>query len=555
MKRMAVLSNINIDSVIKGISKNQDVYAGEGYGNELELLLNPSSSLHAYKPDMVFLVIDLLELTGHQWDRAHAVKAIDQWYEVFAEAVQPDCVYFIPDVCLRGKEWKIYSIVDPDYESVLSDYWQQKRKHLMQRYENTYAWSYRQVMHSMAETEAYSDKMWYLGKMIHSRTACIALQKEIIRIFAAMDQSPKKLLLLDLDNTLWGGLAGERDHQEIQLSEEKTGMVYKDLQRVIKVMKEAGVMLGIVSKNNEKDGLDIIRNHPHMVLREQDFVAMQINWKPKSENIQKIAKLLNIGLDSIVFWDDNELEREEVRQMLPMVTVPEFPAQVDKLPEAMYHLYHQYFSRVIVTREDRNKSEQYRQEQEREEFKQQSFATDFAGYLKSLEICLERVDTRQNIGRLVQLLNKTNQFNLMTNRYEYSAVMHQIENNEKEYYMYRISDRFGDAGIVGIVGARYSPDGLSVQIEDFVMSCRVMGRFIEYAILDQVENDIREKGYHQIFAAYRPTAKNKPVEHFWDQAGYQLRDEKEEQKEYDIVLEQAPKREYYVQIIDKIKTE
>jgi FkbH-like protein len=544
MKKIAILSNINIEPVVKGLSTERTVFSGEGYGNELEMLLNPSSSLRLYRPEVVVLVIDLLELIGHRWHREEAVEAIDKWFATLSASLTDSCIYFIPDVCLRGKEWQIYSLVEPDFETALQQHWQSLRLQLIQEHNNVYAWSYERVIKEMSQQEAYSDKMWYLGKMIHSRKAFQSLQKEISHLIDTLDVTPKKLLLLDLDNTLWGGLAGEYPGRQIQLSEEKTGMVYKDLQRVIQVMQAAGVMFGIVSKNNPEDALAIIRNHPHMILREKDFVAMRINWHPKSDNIREIAAELNIGLDSIVFFDDNVLEREEVKQLLPEVIVPDFPEQTDKLPQTMYDIWQRYFFRVVVTREDLAKTEQYHEEQARKHLQETDYAKDFAGYLENLDIRMERIAAESCVERITQLLNKTNQFNVTTKRYELSQVTSQIAQHQKTYYAYRVSDRFGDVGIVGVVGVVFEKE--AARIEDFVMSCRIMGRLVEYAILEDVEREIQAKGCLEVWAQYIPTAKNKPVETFWDNAGYRLVEEKDGIKEYKVCLEQLPQREYYV---------
>lgn len=541
MKKIAVLSNINMTPVAQGMKSSWDVFRNEGYGNEREMLLNPDSALWQFQPEIIFLVVDILELVQHQWNPDEMKGHIEQWFAAVEASLRENVVFVISDVCFRGRERRIH--VDFAMETEILQYWQEKRAQLQARHAGVYGMDYSRLMEKLGE-DAYSEKMWYLGKIIHSRQAILALQEEMNRILELMSRTPKKLLLLDLDNTLWGGLAGERDREEILLSEEKTGLVYKDLQRVILAMKKTGVMLGIVSKNNEEDALAVLNDHPHMVLREEDFVIKKINWQPKSDNIREIADELNIGTDSMVFFDDNELEREEIRSLLPEVAVPDFPKKTDKLPAVMEEIYQTYFCKLSVTEEDRQKTEQYRQEGQRKQWQAEKFAADYTGYLKSLDIQVVRKDALQNSERILQLLNKTNQFNLTTRRYEAAELLEQLQGEEKEYYAFHVSDRFGETGIVGIVGVAL---GERAEIEDFVMSCRVMGRLIEAYMLERVEQDIWQKGYKELYARYIPTAKNQPVAELYDKMGYErLAETADGAVEYRLSSEKPVDREYYI---------
>lgn len=541
MKKIAVLSNINMTPVAQGMKSSWDVLPNEGYGNEREMLLNPQSALWQFQPEIIFLVVDIVELVQHQWSPDKMKEHIEQWFTAVEASLRESVVFVISDICFRGHERRIFT--DFALETEILQFWQEKRAQLQTAYAGVYGMDYSRLMETLGE-DAYSEKMWYLGKIVHSRQAILALQEEMTRILTLMSRTPKKLLLLDLDNTLWGGLAGERDREEIVLSEEKTGLVYKDLQRVILAMKKTGVMLGIVSKNNEEDALAVIRDHPHMVLREEDFVIKKVNWQPKSDNIRAIADELNIGTDSMLFFDDNELEREEIRSLLPEVAVPDFPKQTDKLPVVMEEIYQTYFCRLAVTEEDRQKTEQYRQEGKRKQWQADKYAADYTGYLKSLDIQIVRKDARQNSERILQLLNKTNQFNLTTKRYEAAELLQQMQGGGKEYYAFHVSDRFGEMGIVGIVGVTL---GERAEIDDFVMSCRVMGRLIEACMLERVEQDVWQRGYQELYARYIPTAKNQPVAELYDKMGYErLTETADGVVEYRLSREKPVDREYYI---------
>ena len=299
------------------------------------------------------------------------------------------------------------------------------------------------------------------------------------------------------------------------LSEDKSGAAYKSFQRMIFWMKEQGVVLGIVSKNNENDAIDIIRNHPHMVLREADFSIYRINWKPKHENITEMAKELNIGLDSIVFLDDNPAERKLVRDFLPAVTVPEFDAVPENLTAALAQVYHSYFEKAVITVEDKNKTEQYQANKLRLEMREK--AVDFDSYLENLEIRLTRVAPAKNKARWLQLMNKTNQFNLTTMRFSEENIESILEDEKKEVFLYSVQDCFGDNGIVVAAILDYTDEPTIIE---FTMSCRVMGRQIENAVIEEIEKSVKNKGYKSVVGVYRPTEKNKPVASLYASLGY-----------------------------------
>lgn len=541
MKKLAILSNVNLNPLAQGLQKDYQVWINEGYGNEIEILLNNASSFYQFEPEEVFLIVDILELMKHEWSIDSVESIIQQWFAGIKASLKPNCRYWISNVSMRGMEMQVFA--NEQFSLSIEAMWERELSDLISQYPNVQEMNYRGLIKEIGEENAYSMKMWYLGKIVHSRKALKSLQQYIVRILENTQKTPKKLLLLDLDNTLWGGIAGEREHKEILLSDEGMGLVYKDAQRILRMMKNKGVMLGIVSKNNTDDAMDIIQGNPHMILRQEDFVTIHINWKNKSENIKEIAEELNIGLDSMVFLDDNPLEREEIKTMLPEVSVPEFPKAVENLPQTIYEIYETYFWKWVMTEEDQYKTEQYHQENARKKLQDEEFATDYAGYLKSLQINAQQVDTEQNIERLYQLLNKTNQFNLTTYRYEMKDLQEQIQTQKKVYYMYRVKDRFGDVGIVGIVGVEYQDKAC---IKDFVMSCRVMGRQIEQYILEQIEKDAGNRGYQELYSFYRQTAKNKPVADFYPKMGYQILNQGDGEETYCIKLSECPPREYYI---------
>ncbi len=544
--KLAILSNINMDFVIRTLKKEygEQIYQGEGYGNELGLLLDKGSSYHVFSPSIVFLIMDLMEVLGH--DLSADNHKIDTWFSMLESTIEPEKIYYISDAYLWGLELETAGNIG--IRRYFENIWNDKLADLQQRCSNVRIFPYRRIIERMGEQSAFSLKMWYMGKILHSTEAQKKICEQITHLEAVCARVPKKVLLLDLDNTLWGGLAGEADHTAITLSEDHSGLAYKNLQRVIAGMQKQGVLLGIVSKNNEADAMEIISSHPHMVLRPEYFVIRKINWIPKQENILAIAEELNLGLESFVFWDDNPAERELVKSMLPNVAVPDFPKKPEDLAPAMIDIYHTYFEKAYITDEDLAKTRQYAENVKRSSLKQS--AGDFSSYLKQLDIVITLQDAEKHIDRLVQLVNKTNQFNVTTHRFEQSQMQQYLQDGKHQIFLYSVEDCFGDNGIVAAVIVETVSE--VPVVDTFVMSCRVMGRNIEYAVMDHVENVLLEQGYQRLGAKYIPTAKNKPVEMLFEKLHYQVVSAAEDgSKQYEIILKDRPVREYYGRIVLK----
>ena len=538
--KVALLSNVNMNFVTKLLRRQMDMYEGEGYGNELGLLMDRSSSYHVYAPDICVLLMDLWELIGAD---AENVQAIDRWFAMLEGALDDKTTYYVSDAYVWGADRTLF--VSEEKKATLEHYWLVRLEQLVANHGNVRVLAYAGIVRKLGEALTFSEKLWYMGKILHTNEAQKQMAELILHKVELESRIAKKVLVLDLDNTLWGGLAGEHDITPITLSDDHTGMAYKNLQRVIKKMQECGVVLAIASKNNESDAMEIIDKHPHMVLRSDAFAAKRICWDSKADSIQAMAKELNLGLDSFVFFDDSASERELIKQMLPQVTVPDFPEKPEELPEAMIGIYKEYFEKAYVTAEDAKKSEQYLQNAKRA--KLEKAAVSFSDYLKQLSIKVERVAARESAERFTQLLNKTNQFNLTTKRHEASEIRAMLEDASKRIYLYRVEDALGDYGIVAAVIVSLDSD-IPV-VEEFVMSCRVMGKYIEYGILTAVEEELRAEGFDRIRGIYVPTAKNKPVEKLYEKAGYDLLEEQGEAFVYEMNLASTPSREYYMEML------
>ena len=343
----------------------------------------------------------------------------------------------------------------------------------------------------------------------------------------------KKCLVLDLDNTLWGGVLGEEGIEGIKIGGDYPGKAFLYWQEALLELSKSGVILTVCSKNNEQDVLDAWEKNPFMVLKKEHFAAYRINWTDKATNIKELAQELNIGLDSFVFVDDNPTERELIKQMLPMVEVPEFPAQPYELMPFFKQLVEDYFKVYSVTDEDKKKTEQYKQNAARAQA-QSSFA-DFDSFLESLDIQITIEGANEfNIQRIAQMTQKTNQFNLTTHRYTDADVRGFVESGWKVWCI-SVADKFGDNGITGAIMVK--PDG---EIDTFLLSCRILGKGIEIAFVKSIITLLASEGFKHLTASYLPTAKNAQVKEFWDKAGFSCTKENEDgSKYYSIDIQDA----------------
>lgn len=331
-----------------------------------------------------------------------------------------------------------------------------------------------------------------------------------------MAMTRKKCLVLDLDNTLWGGVLGEDGIDGIMLGGDYPGKAYSYWQRSLLQLAHNGVILAICSKNNEADVLEAWEKNPAMVLKREHFSAIRINWRDKATNMRELAEELNIGLDSMVFLDDNPTERELIKQLMPEVVVPDFPNKPYQLMPFFKQMVERYFRIYTVTSEDRLKTEHYRANAQRHAEKAR-FA-DLDTYLYSLDMQLDVIPADEhNLPRIAQMTQKTNQFNLTTRRYAEADVQQFLDKGWHIYCM-NVSDRFGDNGITGTIFLE-PVDDRTVNIDTLLLSCRILGKGIEDAFFKTVLNILRLDGYRKVTATYLPTSKNGQTADFYDRMG------------------------------------
>jgi FkbH-like protein len=364
--------------------------------------------------------------------------------------------------------------------------------------------------------DAHSAKLWYLGKVpFHTRVFEQAAH-DVKAAIQGLTGMTRKLVIVDLDDTLWGGILGDVGWERLRLGgHDSVGEAFVDFQRALRSLKRRGILLALVSKNDEASALEAIRRHGEMVLKEADFVGWRINWKDKATNIADLVASLNLGLQSAVFIDDNPFERARVREALPDVFVPEWPD--DKLAYAKTLLALRCFDAPTLSAEDAARTEMYASDRKRDELRAQVGSVDEWLMSLGLRVRVEPVSA-SNRARTAQLLNKTNQMNLSTRRLTEQELVDWAASDRHFLRVISVSDRLGDAGLTGILSLQI--DGGVARIVDFVLSCRVMGRRVEETMLHLAVDRARKLSLSTVEAELLPTAKNAPCLEFLRKSGF-----------------------------------
>ena len=364
---------------------------------------------------------------------------------------------------------------------------------------------------------------WHASKLPFSPDFTPAYADVIARVVGALKGKAKKVLVLDLDNTLWGGVIGDDGLDGISLGQgSATGEAFLAIQNFALDLRQRGVVLAVCSKNEDATARQPFKEHPEMALKEEHIAVFQANWTDKASNLRTIAEKLNLGIDSLVFVDDNPAEREQVRRELPMVAVPELPEEPAFYPR--YLAAAGYFEAVAFSEEDRARADQYQTNAVRAEL--MSSSSDINSYLRSLEMrCRIGSVSSLNRPRVAQLINKSNQYNLTTRRYTEAQVADMETRQDKLMLQVRLEDRFGDNGIISI--AIVNKTGREWDIDTWLMSCRVLGRCVENAVLATIADYARSQGATALTGSYIPSAKNQMVQDHYKKLSFTLTDKSE----------------------------
>jgi FkbH-like protein len=531
--RLAVLASSTVDHLlpairVAGLRRRLliDVYAG-AYGQYRQDVLDPTSSLYQFRPQTI-----LFSLTARE-----AIAAVP--LTATAAEVDETIARLIDELCLLWR--KVSEICNP---AIIQQTFIDVSQPLFGSYDRFVPGSPARVVARLNDRlceaaarngislldvgraaerdgiDAWFDVgRWLQGKLEIAPQAAPLYGDMTARILAAQCGLSKKCLVLDLDNTLWGGVVGDDGLEGIVLGEgSAAGEAHLALQRYAKQLKERGVILAVCSKNEAAIAEAVFDNHPEMVLHRSDIAVFQVNWDDKALNLKAIAARLNIGIDSLVFVDDNPVERARIRQSLPMVAVPELPEDIAQYVRCLADAG--YFEAVAFTSEDRARSGQYLENAEREALLGSAKSMD--EFLRGLKMSvLFGPFTAVDHARIVQLINKTNQFNTTTRRYTSDEVA-SISNLPKALTLqYRLLDRIGDNGLVSTMILRPTADDEGVlEIENWVMSCRVFGRQLEFEAMNIAVEAARERGARGLVADYIPTAKNNVISALYPSLGF-----------------------------------
>ena len=436
--KIVILSNATVEMLARMLGGEHAVWTPPGFGAWVEIALAPPADLVSFSPDIIAILLD------EKFSNDDARSRIDDAVALLAAAFPKT------------------KVIVPDLKAILSD----------------------------LGDAAYDERMWELAKMPWSMDALL----EIKKLFTPV----KKVLALDLDNTLWKGVVSEDGVDAIEPNEL--------LQRKALILKECGVVLVALSKNNPEDVAPALRD-ARMLLHEDDFAAMRVNWDAKSLNLSDVARELNVGVDSFVFVDDNPGNRAEMRASLPEVAITPFPPDLSL-----------YFHSAVLTDEDRMRTAHYKAESLRRE---EALRLSLDAYLRSLDIRNEiHLIREEEFARVAQLAQKTNQFNVCTNRWTEDDFRAFAADSRHVIFTLHSSDRFGNLGLVAFV--HVTVDGDAAEIVDWVMSCRAMNRRIEFTMEGEVERALVSRGVKKISATWKRTVKNNPVENLFDSFGFEL---------------------------------
>lgn len=499
-----------------------EIYEAE-YNQIFPEIINPDSELYSFSPDYVLIYMaseklyDSFCLTAlserNKFAENVIAKIINQWNSINAK-IKTRIIQFN----FTENDDRIFGNFDSKVES---SYLFQLRKlnYLLMneasKDKSVYILDLSSIQNEYGRKFTYQDKYYYSARLAISLEAIPYVASEVIKIVKALSGKIKKCIVLDLDNTLWGGVIGDDGIDKIQIGELGTGRAFSDFQKWLKELKNRGILLAICSKNNEETAKEPFLKHPEMVLKLDDFAIFVANWEDKATNIKKIQQTLNIGMDSMVFIDDNPFERNLVRQMIPEITVPELPED-----PALYINFlksENLFEAASYSEADSGRTSQYQAEAKRVELK--ATFTSIDDYLKSLEMTGEAKPFDSfNIPRISQLTQRSNQFNLRTIRYTEGEI-EEIAKSDKYLTLYfTLKDKFGDHGLISVVILEKQEKNLFVNT--WLMSCRVLKRTVEEFIINKIVETAKENGFEKVIGEYIPTAKNAMVKEIYGKMGF-----------------------------------
>ena len=483
---------------------------------------NPASGLYAFEPQLVVILQSVTKLRGLYYesgDRAGFSRSKADGIESVWQAIQSrlsvpiiQSTFVIPYERAHGHFGaKVAGTLPGAISEINRDLCERAQRHasvFICDIDYLAAWAGRRNF--------FDERLWALAKSLCSLELLPEVAQSIVDIAMASLGRGIKCVVLDLDNTLWGGVIGDDGLDGIGLGDLDEGGAFRFFQLFLRSLWERGILLAVCSKNTESTARRVFQEHPSMILREEHIAMFVANWEDKASNIRRIREKLNIGFDSMVFLDDNPFERNLVRQLVPEILVPDLPEDPGLYVRAICEL--NLFESAGTSALDSQRTALY-QTAEKRESEKQHFA-DLASYLKSLATVAElrRFDAA-SLGRIAQLIQRSNQFNLTTRRYSQSQCEALMNDASTYPFSITVRDRFGDFGLIAVIILKHSADTL--EVDTFLMSCRVLQRGVEQYAMNHIVEYARANHFKSIIGRYIPTAKNSMVQEFFGQFGFE----------------------------------
>ena len=492
------------------------------YNQYNQEILDKNSDLYAFSPDITFLILDTRSIFGNLFHLPYSITKLER------ESFVDEKIHEILNLVNKFNENSSSKLVItnlglPNYSphgiaemktsysfhDAVMDFNKKLKDNLIEM-NSVYIFNFFNFIAKHGENNVFNFQNYLFGDIKISLNYIPHLANDFIPYIISFLGLTKKCIVVDLDNTLWGGIVGEDGFDGIRLGPQPPGNAFIEFQKYLKALSQRGIILAINSKNNFDDAIEVIRKHPHMILQENDFSCIKINWNDKASNMREISDELNIGLDSFVFFDDDPVNRELIKEMMPEITTPDMPHDPSLYSEVLHSI--QDFSTFQITSEDSNRGKMYLEKKQRLESENSSY--DINNFLKTLNLEIDIKKTNSfTIPRISQLTLKTNQFNLTTKRYQEDEIKKFSEDEKILIGCAQVKDKFGDSGITGvfIIEKTNSNEWL---LDTFLLSCRVMGREIEKAIFYFIVNEAKKNNIKKLRAKFIPTEKNKPIENF-----------------------------------------
>lgn len=532
--RVAVLGDTPTQFLVQALRG-----AGYEYGYSLEIfeadfnqiaqqVFNASSELYEYKPEIIIIfqathkllaLYNKLEVDAYKNFAVTGFDSIKNIYAAISQQCAAKIIYYnfpeIDDAVFGSFASKtemsfLFQLRKLNYELM----------NFAASNSNLYICDLSTVQNTIGKNAVFSPSMYVLSEMVISMDVLPQIAYRTVDIIAAMKGKFKKCLVVDLDNTLWGGIIGDDGIENIQIGSLGIGKAFTEFQCWIKKLKNRGIIICVCSKNDEKIAKEPFEKHPDMVLRLDDIAVFQANWENKVDNLYTIQKILNIGFDSMVFIDDNPFERNIVQENIPGITVPDMPEDPADYLEYLYSL--NLFETVSFSATDTERTRQYQTEAKRNELLK-SFANE-EEFLQSLQMVSEVTPFNSfNIPRVAQLTQRSNQFNLRTIRYTESDIESIATSGDYFTFTFTLKDKLGDNGLISVIILKKENDH-TLFIDTWVMSCRVLKRGVENFALNEIVALARMNNFDTIIGEYIPTAKNALVKDHYTKLGFTKQD-------------------------------